>query len=148
MFQRFRYLLKFQNCGPFVCRWVRDPDISRKIQNSGPVFRAHGSEVQIFHERSRTVHLVVHRWVRGPGIFIKFLSFDCIKPRALHGSQSHHNICLPNSGPFGVVKIQGGAMPPLPPPDKNIPVICGIGGGSRILKGGGGLGFWKGCVVN
>ena len=26
--QRFRYLLKFQNCGPFVCRWVRDPDIS------------------------------------------------------------------------------------------------------------------------
>ena len=57
-----------------------------KIQNSGPVFRAHGSEVQIFHERSRTVHLVVHRWVRGPGIFIKFLSFDCIKPRALHGS--------------------------------------------------------------
>ena len=63
---------KIQNCGPFVCRWVRDPDISRKIQNSGPVFRAHGSEVQIFHERSRTVDLVVHRWVRGPGIFIKF----------------------------------------------------------------------------
>ena len=72
--QRFRYLLKFQNCGPFVCRWVRDPDISRKIQNSGPVFRAHGPEVQIFHERSRTVDLVqvVHRWIRGPGIFIKF----------------------------------------------------------------------------
>ena len=59
--QRFRYLLQFQNCGPFVCRWVRDPDISRKIQNSGPVFRAHGSEVQISHERSRTVDLVVHR---------------------------------------------------------------------------------------
>ena len=72
--QRIRYfnLLKCQNCGPFVCRWVRDPDISWKIQNSGPVFRAHGSEVQIFHERSRTVDLVVHRWVRGPGIFIKF----------------------------------------------------------------------------
>ena len=69
--QRFRYLLKFQNCGPFVCRWVRDPDTSWKIQNSGPVFRAHGSEVQILHERSRTVDLV-HRWIRGPGIFITF----------------------------------------------------------------------------
>ena len=84
MVQRFRYLLKFQNCGPFVCRWVRDPDISRKIQNSGPVFRAHGSEVQIFHERSRTVDLGSE--VQVSLLNFKVVNFDCIKPRALRGS--------------------------------------------------------------
>ena len=88
MVQRFRYLLKFQNCGPFVCRWVRDPDISRKIQNSGPVFRAHGSEVQIFHERSRTVDLVAPAGseVQVSLLNFKVVNFDCIKPRALCGS--------------------------------------------------------------
>ena len=52
------------------------------------VFRAHGSEVQIFHERSRTVDLFVHRWseVQVSLLNFKVVNFDCIKPRALRGS--------------------------------------------------------------
>ena len=48
------------------------------------VFRAHGSEVQIFHERSRTVDLGSE--VQVSLLNFKVVNFDCIKPRALRGS--------------------------------------------------------------
>ena len=106
---------------------LRDPDISWKIQNSGPVFRAHGSEVQIFHERSRTVDLVVHRWVRGPGIYRPYIKvFKLWILIALsRGRYVAANLTTTYASQIldllGLSKFKGGQCPPAPPPDKNIP---------------------------
>ena len=106
-------LQSIQNCGPFfptrgsevqILRskivdlffcgaWFRGSDIYYNFKTVDLLYVA-GSEIQIFHERSKivdlslghmvqrckfvtkdpesSVDLVVHRWVRGPGIFIKF----------------------------------------------------------------------------
>ena len=74
----------------------------------------------ILIKRSTIADLSVYAaWLRGPDIshpkkgLKKYSKIDC---RAFATSRD-----IPNFGPFWVVKIQWGAMPPWPP-DKNIPV--------------------------